>query len=73
MSDVNLLLPQPTCYQPENEAYAEDDRTEKWKGPGALMMLLNSYVSQSPNPSTAGLSILRDKHPYCLITNLMVA
>ena len=31
---VDLQLPQPSCYQPENEAQAEDDRLEKWKDLG---------------------------------------
>ena len=49
---VNLQLPQPSCYQPENEAQAEDDRLEEWKGPGALRMLSFScsVVSDSFQP-----------------------
>ena len=50
---VNLQLPQPSCYQTENEAQAEDDRLEKWEGPGALRVLLLfscSVVSDSLRP-----------------------
>lgn len=47
-SDVNLHLPQPSCYQPENDIHTEDDR--EMKGPGALMVLLKPYASHPQTP-----------------------